>query len=388
MIAALQLLSFAEVFALNEVECRRQQVFGYDCGTTVLNNSCGFGTTPLRGSGNIQQALNYFTGPGPGLTPEQSSGIVINLIAESGVDPTRKEGAGYQTFSQASEITAGTGYGIAQWTFGGRQENWKQFAIDRSANVTSLALQLDFLWEELTVIAPGEYGIDLIREAETVDQATWIFLSYFERPQTVIDGNAVKQPVPPTSGPAYEEWRNRVAAAKALEGAGGEEAPLESGVTSCNPETGEPEFSSNAAVKVDEGPPGEHSEANCTGSFTPGAKALGDYISNVWSPPVTEVQGYSCRIIEGSNKTSIHGVGRAIDVMVDANTPAGKTAGDEIRNFVINNATRLGVQRVIWDEKIWSANREGWRDYTGPHPHSDHLHIEVNIEASTNPNLI
>lgn len=40
-------------------------------------------------------------------------------------------------------------------------------------------------------------------------------------------------------------------------------------------------------------------------------------------------------------------------------------------------ARRLGVMYVIWDGRIWSAARsaEGWRPYTGPEPHRDHVHF-------------
>ena len=40
-------------------------------------------------------------------------------------------------------------------------------------------------------------------------------------------------------------------------------------------------------------------------------------------------------------------------------------------------ARRLGVMYVIWDDHIWSSSsaREGWRVYTGPNPHTDHVHL-------------
>ncbi len=41
------------------------------------------------------------------------------------------------------------------------------------------------------------------------------------------------------------------------------------------------------------------------------------------------------------------------------------------------NARRLGVMYIIWDAKIWGAYRpgDGWRPYTGPSEHTDHVHF-------------
>lgn len=149
----------------------------------------------------------------------------------------------------------------------------------------------------------------------------------------------------------------------------------------------DPSFARNPNVKVDGSPPGPHRASNCTGTFTVGAASLKAVIEEKWRPPVTSIGGYACRKNTASEGTSIHGLGRALDVMIDGTTPEGLAKGNEIRNWVINNATQLGVQRVIWNERTWSADRDGWREYTGPNPHIDHLHIEINLEASMKENL-
>jgi hypothetical protein len=157
-----------------------------------------------------------------------------------------------------------------------------------------------------------------------------------------------------------------------------------------NENVSEPGFEKNPEVQVDGSPSGAHKASNCTGSFTVGAASLKEVIAGKWMPPVTSIGGYSCRAIVGGSSTSIHGLGRALDVMVDANTPEGLAKGNEIRNWVINNATQLGVQRVIWNKYSWAANRDGWNLYYKPgenNPHTDHLHIEINVAASNNPNL-
>ena len=146
----------------------------------------------------------------------------------------------------------------------------------------------------------------------------------------------------------------------------------------------EPDFKKNPAVQVDEG----DGERACPGDITVGARSLASSIESQWKPPVTSIGGYACRANTASpGSYSIHAYGRALDIMVDGTSSVGLKAGDEIRNWLINNSTELGVQRVIWNRHIWSAYKDGWNAYTGPNPHVDHVHAEINIKASKNPNL-
>ncbi|MFE0020190.1 hypothetical protein [Amycolatopsis sp. NPDC059021] len=40
-------------------------------------------------------------------------------------------------------------------------------------------------------------------------------------------------------------------------------------------------------------------------------------------------------------------------------------------------ARRFGIMYMIWDSRIWGsyAAEDGWRPYTGPNPHIDHVHF-------------
>lgn len=55
--------------------------------------------------------------------------------------------------------------------------------------------------------------------------------------------------------------------------------------------------------------------------------------------------------------------------------------GDAIANYLIANADRVGLNWLIWNRRIYrhqNTNRgHGWDDYTGPKPHTDHVHAEV-----------
>jgi uncharacterized protein (TIGR03382 family) len=65
-------------------------------------------------------------------------------------------------------------------------------------------------------------------------------------------------------------------------------------------------------------------------------------------------------------------------------TSADNTAGDPIGNWLIENSEFIGIQMIIWDRWIWNASLDPPKDhdYTGQHPHNDHLHVELSVEAA------
>jgi len=101
-----------------------------------------------------------------GLTEEQAAGIVGNLYAESGLNPSI-EGDG------------GTSLGIAQW-HNERKTSLIDFCKSKSEDPTSLLCQLNYLWYELT----NEYPKVLakIKSSTTSDEVAKIFANDYERP--------------------------------------------------------------------------------------------------------------------------------------------------------------------------------------------------------------
>lgn len=77
---------------------------------------------------------------------------------------------------------------------------------------------------------------------------------------------------------------------------------------------------------------------------------------------------------------SEHADGRAIDWMVDTRVAAQKAAAADFLSWVTRNdgenARRLGIMYVIYNQKIWAIYRakEGWRPSSG---HTDHVHISL-----------
>lgn len=124
---------------------------------------------------------------------------------------------------------------------------------------------------------------------------------------------------------------------------------------------------------------------NCTGNFTAGARELKAYLLANY-PQISSIGGYSCRQnTADASKTSVHGTGRALDIMI--RTDHGKAdndKGDPIGRWLIEHATVLGVQYIIWDRTSYNSSRSGtkYRAYTGPNPHVDHLHVELNFDGA------
>ena len=126
-------------------------------------------TTHEALNANDKTAYDYFLGKG--LTNFQAAGVVGNLDQESGVDPTIHQQGG------------GVGRGIAQWSTGARwdttnNDNVLAFATQKGQSATSLGLQLDFMWYELTTFP--EYGLADLKATANITDATQVVEDKYE----------------------------------------------------------------------------------------------------------------------------------------------------------------------------------------------------------------
>ncbi len=89
---------------------------------------------------------------------------------------------------------------------------------------------------------------------------------------------------------------------------------------------------------------------------------------------------------DGHMKGSTHYDGRAVDLFFRPINPDNKRQGWAVASYVVAHADRLGVQTVIFDDRIWRAGRDdSWRDYNAPSrsgdrailEHRDHVHVDV-----------
>jgi hypothetical protein len=93
-------------------------------------------------------------------------------------------------------------------------------------------------------------------------------------------------------------------------------------------------------------------------------------------------------VSSGHMEGSAHYDGRAIDIFVRPVSPENKVRGWAIAQYLVAQADRLGIQTVIFDDRIWKsgdASENGWRDYDPPErsgdpailEHRDHVHVDV-----------
>ena len=93
---------------------------------------------------------------------------------------------------------------------------------------------------------------------------------------------------------------------------------------------------------------------------------------------------------------SAHYDGRAIDVFVRPVDAANRRRGWAIASYLVAQASRLHINHVIFDGRIWTAGRSsesGWRPYDPPRSsssaatqaileHRDHVHVDVGTHDS------
>lgn len=94
---------------------------------------------------------------------------------------------------------------------------------------------------------------------------------------------------------------------------------------------------------------------------------------------------FNCRAVRGGTAWSKHANSEAVDWHPGVGligSPAFVAEGDRIAAALVDAAPWLGVQRLIWNGRTWTAAR-GWRAYHGTAgPHRDHLHIELTRDAA------
>lgn len=120
----------------------------------------------------------------------------------------------------------------------------------------------------------------------------------------------------------------------------------------------------------------------CSGRLRTGARRLGQFVLAHFAG-ATSVGGYACRRnTADSTRMSVHGTGRAMDIFIPKTQgEADNGKGDEAANWFVEHAQEIGVQLVIWDRSVWRGNGTNESAYGGPHPHDDHLHVELTTEA-------
>ncbi len=124
-------------------------------------------------------------------------------------------------------------------------------------------------------------------------------------------------------------------------------------------------------------------QTSCDPFSKPGTKALGQMLLSTYR---TGSYGIARACSRGGQ--SEHKEGRAVDWMLNVNNSTQRAAADRFLRWLVAgqgaNARRLGVQYAIWNRKIWRAyaSERGWTAYTGPSPHTDHIHLSLTWDGA------
>lgn len=121
---------------------------------------------------NAKDIWNFLIGKG--LSEKQAAGIMGNFREESGpdFDPGIQE-----------QGNGGAGYGIGQWSYG-RRDALERAARKKGVSASSLAFQLEFLYQEMNsrqAIDGGGSEWEVIQRKNTIKEATLFFHKSFER---------------------------------------------------------------------------------------------------------------------------------------------------------------------------------------------------------------
>ncbi len=128
------------------------------------------------------------------------------------------------------------------------------------------------------------------------------------------------------------------------------------------------------------------SATRCSDGPTPGGLALMSWFVDAIQTG-RNLGIYNCRTIAGSGQLSLHALGRAVDFGLPLIGGKANPAGHKIVHNLARNAVALGVQCIIWDRRIWSANNHSGAYYSGVSPHYDHVHAELTSAAGRNLTL-
>jgi len=123
-------------------------------------------------------------------------------------------------------------------------------------------------------------------------------------------------------------------------------------------------------------------QATCDPTLKPGTVAFRKLL-------LTEVGGRDAGIERACSigGKSEHKEGRAFDWGVNAFDPVEAGMAERVIAWLLASdehgneyamLRRSGVQYIIWNRRIWSIRSRQWEPYTGPIPHTDHVHFTLN----------
>lgn len=105
----------------------------------------------------------------------------------------------------------------------------------------------------------------------------------------------------------------------------------------------------------------------------PTLKLLWDEVHARW-PDGTRFDGIMGDASHQARKSD-HNDGNALDIGI---IPESSPLGDQIAELLLADSRS---KYVIWNRRIDTLDGRGWRPYTGPSPHTEHVHLSIHAEA-------
>lgn len=134
------------------------------------------GTTALVGSDNLEKILRYYVGKGLSLI--QAAGIAGNYQQESSFNPAIIQGGAIANESYTP--VNGVGFGIAQWTWTGRQQPLVDLGKSTNRPIIDLSLQLDYSWWEMENQKGQSMDMAEFKATTTPEDAAYVFHRDYE----------------------------------------------------------------------------------------------------------------------------------------------------------------------------------------------------------------
>ncbi|MBC7290783.1 MAG: VCBS repeat-containing protein [Actinotalea sp.] len=127
--------------------------------------------------------------------------------------------------------------------------------------------------------------------------------------------------------------------------------------------------------------PGYQATVSCDPNDRPGVRAFADLVTRHYGYP----RFSTSRACAGYD--SQHHDGRAMDWPMNAFDPTQRAVGDAVAAWLTADdgavARRFGIMLIIWNRQVWYTHRPAqWQAYTGPSPHTDHLHFSFTWDGA------
>ena len=168
------------------ISCYRTTASKSDLGTitSMVSGHPDFKETEVRD--NFAKTWAFFR-VGMGLTVRQASGVLGNIMAESGCIPDNAQDTGTNKKLHDKDykfnVSDGRGYGLIQWTIKERKQLLKDTSSQMGLSVSDINAQFACFRKETERDDMTKSAWKTLKEHDMIDTSTGIFLSKIENPK-------------------------------------------------------------------------------------------------------------------------------------------------------------------------------------------------------------